>query len=920
NTYEIDKLEFETTYYWKVVVKDKNNKGVEGPVWQFTTNYLPKIDGEIEPEDGASGVLINPTLKWSATDRDGDKLTYDLYLGKGEELELVAKDLEENSYMVEGLENGETYSWKIVVKDERGGEVEGPVWKFTTNYLPEVPNEPYPIDESTNVSLLPTLSWKSFDKDGDEIRYDIYFGNENPPKLYKEDYNYDRIEVEKLEVNTTYYWKIVAKDERDGKVEGPVWSFSTTRPPEIPKEPIPEDNATGIRTKITLSWKASDPDNDILLYDLYFGTKDNLELKIENYESNKFTVPEKLKEGTTYYWKVVAKDDKGGITDGPIWNFTTNYPPNKPYNPSPKDGETGVSINPTLKWEASDPDGDKLIYDIYFGTEDNFKLVKSDYNSTTFNPGQLKENTTYYWKVVAKDEKNGRTESPFWSFTTLEKNSLPNKPTNPYPSNKEVDVSNHPILKWEATDPDGDILMYDVYFGTNENPPLVLKDSKNNYFDPGELSFNTTYYWKIVVRDEKGESIEGPLWQFKTKNSPNWQYTYGGSSNDLGYSILKTVDGGYVVVGYTNSNDYDIKNNFGGFDFMLLKLDKNGKLEWERTYGGSGYDLAYSIDHTQDNGYIIAGYTNSNDGNILENKGEFDAWIIKLDNLGNIIWQKTFGSSGIDFAKSIKQTKDGGYIVAGWTTSNDGDIEFNNGFSDYWILKLDDKGKIVWQKVLGGSNQDIAESITEVKDGYIVVGHSNSNDGDVKENKGKDDVWIVKLDFNGNILWTKTIGGNDFDYATSVFATKDGGFIVSINTTSSDGDIPKNNGKNDILLIKFDNDGNVIWKKVFGGSNDDYVYTLKETNNGYVIVGNTNSNDGDFVNDKRKFDAFIGILDENGNLKFIKTFGGSLDDYALDLVIDDGFVIVGYSNSNDGDITENKGNNDVWIFKMQKID
>ena len=916
--YMLKNLKYGTMYNWKVIAKDGKGGISESPVWQFTTNYLPEVIDKPEPEDGASGVSTSPILRWEARDKDGDKLTYDVYLGKGEDLKLIASDLSTETYKVEGLENGEVYSWKVVVKDEKGGVVEGPVWKFTTNYLPEISNTPFPLNESTNVSLSTSLSWNSKDLDGDRIIYDIYFGKVNPPSLYKNNYEYSKIELEKLEINTTYYWQIVAKDERGGDAKGPIWSFTTTRAPEKPSNPLPVNNATGVEVRVSLNWHASDPDGDILLYDVYFGTNNNLLLKAKDYESNKFEVPEKLKEGTTYYWKVVAKDDKEGVTEGPVWNFTTNYRPNRPFNPTPKDGETNVSVNPVLTWQANDPDGDRLLYDVYFGTDNNIELILENYDKTSFNLGQLKENTTYYWKVVVKDEKGGRRESFFWSFTTKAMNSLPSKPSDPHPSDKEDNVSIHPILKWNASDPDGDTLIYDVYFGSEKEPPLVLENSKINYFDPGELLPNTTYYWKVVVKDERGGVVEGPVWKFRTKDTlVQWQKIYGGSNNDIGYSIQKTSDNGYVIAGYTNSKDGDVKENKGEYDAWIVKLDNLGNIKWQRTFGGSGFDLAYSVESTQDNGYVIAGYTNSKDGDVKENKGEYDAWIIKLDNSGNIKWQRIFGGSNIDLAKSIKQTKDGGYIVVGWTTSIDKDIEQSHGLSDFWIIKLDENGEIVWQKVLGGSGQDMAESVALVEDGYIIVGSSDSNDGDVKENNGKADVWVVKLDLEGNVVWTNVIGGTGYDSASSVFETKDGGFIISINTTSKNGYISKNNGKNDILLIKFDKDGNIIWKSVVGGSNDDYVYKVKETNEGFVFVGNTSSNDIDFINNKGKSDIYVGLLDKDGNLKFVRTLGGSSDDYVFDIILDGGYILVGYTNSNDGDVTKNNGNSDIWVFKVK---
>jgi hypothetical protein len=1012
--YTLQNLKYETMYNWKVVAKDGKGGITESPVWQFTTNYLPEIEGNAEPGDGESGVLTNPVLKWEATDKDGDKLTYDVYIGKGKDIKLVASNLSTETYRVEGLENGVEYSWKIVVKDERGGVVEGPVWKFTTNYLPEILNTPFPQNQSTNVSLSTSLSWDSKDLDGDKVIYDIYFGKVNPPTLYKNNYELSRIELEKLDVNTIYYWQVVAKDNRGGIVEGPVWNFTTTRAPKKPFNPLPENNATGVELKVSLNWQANDPDEDILLYDIYFGKNNNLQLIARDLNLNKFEIPEKLKEGTTYYWKIVVKDDKGGFTEGPVWKFTTNYQPNRPFNPNPKDGEENVSVNPILSWQANDPDGDRLLYDLYFGTDNNIELVLENFDNTSFKPGQLKENTTYYWKVVAKNEKGGRRESFFWSFTTENKNSVPSVPSNPSPGDKEDKVSLQPILKWDSFDADGDTIIYDVYFGTEKNPPLILEGSSKNYFNPGKLLAGTSYYWKVVakdgkggitespvwqfttnylpeiegnaepgdgesgvltspvlkwkatdkdgdkltydvyigkgkdiklvasnlstetykveglengveyswkvvVKDERGGVVEGPVWKFTTKDSLlHWSYTYGGSNNDIGYSIQKTNDDAYIVAGYTNSDDVDVKENKGVYDVWLIKLDdSSGKIKWQKTFGGSGIDLAYSVEKTNDDGYIVVGYTNSKDGDVKENKGEYDAWIVKVDDLGDIKWQKTFGGSGIDLAKSIRKTKDGGYIVVGLTTSNDKDIEQNNGLSDLWIFKLDENGEIVWQKVLGGSGQDVAESVALVEDGYIIVGSSDSNDGDINENYGKVDSLIVKLDLYGNVVWVKVIGGTEYDSASSVFETKDGGFIVSINTTSKDGYITENKGRNDILLLKFDKDGNVIWKTVIGGLNDDYVYKVKETDEGYVFVGNTNSQDGDFINNKGRYDIFVGLLDNFGNLKVLETYGGSSDDYAFDVNMDGRYIVVGYTKSNDGDVNKNNGNSDIWILKIK---
>jgi len=203
-----------------------------------------------------------------------------------------------------------------------------------------------------------------------------------------------------------------------------------------------------------------------------------------------------------------------------IWSCAptvTNLPPNTPSNPNPVDNATGVSIDVTLSWSCSDPDGDSLTYDIYFGTTSNPPLVKSNHTSTTYNPGTLNYNTTYYWKIVAKDGKEGTTEGPIWRFTTTGvPNNPPDQPSDPYPTNGSSGVPVSVTLSWTCTDPDGDTLTYDIYFGTTNPPPLVKSDHTSTSYNPGTLQYNTTYYWKIVAKDGKGGVTEGPVWCFKT--------------------------------------------------------------------------------------------------------------------------------------------------------------------------------------------------------------------------------------------------------------------------------------------------------------------------------------------------------------------------------------------------------------------
>ncbi len=284
-----------------------------------------------------------------------------------------------------------------------------------------------------------------------------------------------------------------------------------------------------------------------------------------------------------------------------------------------------------------------------------------------------------------------------------------------------------------------------------------------------------------------------------------WETNLGGSGEDRANSIQQTTNGGYIVAGRSNSTNGDVGENNGNDDFWIVKLDVNGSLIWETNLGGRGSDKANSIQQTLDGGYIIAGHSTSNNGDVGGNNGSYDYWIVKLDINGSLIWETNLGGSAWDWATSVQQTPDGGYIVAGWSESNNGDVGGNNGSADYWIVKLDGNGTLIWETNLGGNDWDEAYSILPTPDdGYIVVGSSFSNNGDVGGNNGSYDYWIVKLDINGTIIWETNLGGSSFDYATSIQPTTDGGYIAAGRSESNDGDVGGNSGDADFWIVKLE--------------------------------------------------------------------------------------------------------------------
>jgi hypothetical protein len=259
-----------------------------------------------------------------------------------------------------------------------------------------------------------------------------------------------------------------------------------------------------------------------------------------------------------------------------------------------------------------------------------------------------------------------------------------------------------------------------------------------------------------------------------------WQRTPGGSGTEELQQIHRTSDGGYIAIGRTDSNDGDITGSHGGDDLWVVKLDSLGILQWQRALGGSGSDQGYAVQQTPDGGYILAGYSDSNDGDVTGNHGGADFWVVKLDGPGNTQWQKSLGGTGSDFAFDIKLVTGGGYIVAGQCNSIDGDVSGNHGDWDFWVVKLDNAGNILWQNSYGGSDTDHAYRLLETQEGgYIVAGRSSSDDGDVNGGQGMADFWVVKLSISGALQWEKTYGGDGVDIGRSIQQTPDKGYIIA---------------------------------------------------------------------------------------------------------------------------------------------
>jgi hypothetical protein len=384
-----------------------------------------------------------------------------------------------------------------------------------------------------------------------------------------------------------------------------------------------------------------------------------------------------------------------------------------------------------------------------------------------------------------------------------------------------------------ATDPKGDNIKYIFDWGdgtvrseTGFVGSGVTASSSHSWSNTG------TYQVKAMAVNSGGISSEWSDLLAVTidASNPSSNKCLGGSSSDYGYSIQQTSDGGYIAAGYTESNDGDVSGNHGNSDAWIVKLDSNNALQWQKCLGTGYYDGAISISQTTDGGYVFSGYC-------YYSSGYTQAWVAKVSSRGGLEWQKYPIQAST--ASSIQQTTDGGYILAG-----DDSASSNQNFC---IIKLSPNGATEWVKSLGGSNNDVAKSIQQTSDGgYIVAGYTYSNDGDVSGNHGSSDYWVVKLTSSGTIQWQKCLGGSSDDLANSIRQTADGGYIAAGYTYSNDGDVSLNQGNADYWVVKLNSNGIPEWQRCLGGSSYDIANSVRQTiDGGYVVVGSASSNDGE---------------------------------------------------------------------------
>lgn len=407
-----------------------------------------------------------------------------------------------------------------------------------------------------------------------------------------------------------------------------------------------------------------------------------------------------------------------------------------------------------------------------------------------------------------------------------------------------------------------------------------------------------------------------------------WQKTLGGKQGDYLYDALPTPDYGFILAGSSVSEISGIKTeeNRGNLDYFLWKMNEQGQEEWQKSLGGNQADFLYSIGLTRDGGYILGGSSYSGiSGDKKDScRGQDDYWIIKLNAAGQEEWQKTIGGSGSDHLLSIQQTSDGGYILGG---SSDSPVSYektapSKGSMDFWIIKLDAKGKILWQKTLGGLYYDLLGSIKEIPEGYILAGtsHSPKSEDKSEDNLGKGDYWLLKLDKNGKLLWEKTLGGKKNEELHDMIVASDGGYILAGSSDSPQEGMkisPQGKGL-DFWIVKTDKNGTILWQQSIDIGTQDIVSKIVENkDNSFSVAGSSLE-----ITPKGETESnyILVRLSPKGEILAKQKIGGDKKDI-LQTAVDtrDGTLLMaGTSNSGkSGNKTvENTGQTDFWLVKL----
>jgi hypothetical protein len=397
----------------------------------------------------------------------------------------------------------------------------------------------------------------------------------------------------------------------------------------------------------------------------------------------------------------------------------------------------------------------------------------------------------------------------------------------------------------------------------------------------------------------------------------------GGSGSDAPWPVVATADGGFVVAGFTGSDDGDFRGmQRGKGDIFIIKVDSNNTLEWIKTYGMAGVDGCRSIDVVPSGGYTLAGYAMSpSEKPQGVHKGSYDAFVINVDSRGTFLSSILIGGTGSESGNGIRILSDGSRILTGAFESNDGNFEqMNQGKSDAFLMKIDDKGFVIWNKSFGGTARDGAWSVLKLADNTcLVVGNSSSNNGFIAgKNKGESDVIAMRIDEHGDIIWMKNYGGSAQDDCYGACHLTDGGYLLVGTTESDDGDfLNEKIEAGDVFVMKIDSSGDVVWKQTFGGKAKDHGAGVVLTNDGNILVAGLITIQTEGSSKEDHTDLLLAMVESSGKVLWVKSFGGSGNETNVRAAIkrNGDIVVTGATTSNDGLFKGlNHGRDDIFIL------
>jgi uncharacterized repeat protein (TIGR01451 family) len=424
--------------------------------------------------------------------------------------------------------------------------------------------------------------------------------------------------------------------------------------------------------------------------------------------------------------------------------------------------------------------------------------------------------------------------------------------------------SQKPSIKWEkrmATHLDGEVF-YDLK-PTGDNGYIAVGTDSASGYDRLKILDKFWGYKAWIVKLDSSGNLQ---WQTMNRRSGAHHYQ----------SVQQTSDGGYLAAGLATLSTpvYDTSN------FYLVKYSSSGNQVWEKLYGGTKLESANSLIKTGSWGYMMAGYTSSNDGDVTGNHspGLFDVWLVRTDAEGNVLWKKCYGGSGNDIANNVIQTPDKGYLVAGSSTSSNGDLTANNGKKDAWLFKTDSLGNLLWQKNYGGNEDDGFRNCILNNDGtYTLTGYVWSDGVTTNGIKGQSDLWVAKIAEGGTVLWSKGFGSSGRDEGFSIVGTQDNNYVISGYAGANNNDVSSFGGGIDAWLVKISGSGDLLWQQSAGSNHEEIAMALVYHNEGEFTIGGTAT----VAIQNDEVDAYIARLGNTnkikGTLYFDKNINGVKD-------------------------------------------